>query len=332
MGVTIKDIARIANVSHTTVSRALNNSPYINEETKRKIKELAKELNYVPNYNAKGLVTLKSHNIGIFFSSISKGTSSSFFHEVINGINESIHNEYNIIIRGIDECENYNLIDKKNFAGIIVVSQNKKDDDFIKDIISKEIPMVVINRIIFNDDIFNILSNDTKGAYDAVVYLIKNNHRKIAMIEGNNDFESTLYRRRGYIRALEDSNIDIKQEYIIPGEYDLKSGYENMKKLLTLEERPTAVFCANDDIAIGAIKSVVENNLRVPEDISIIGFDNSVFCDYSMPRLTSVRKNSYEISKRGAKKLLQIMNKEVIEVEKIYIEADLIVRESVIKK
>lgn len=331
MGVTIKDIAKIANVSHTTVSRALNNSPFINEDTKKKIVDLAKELNYVPNYNAKGLVRSKSNNIGIFFSSISEGTSSSFFHDVINGINKVINKEYNLVIRGIDECSSSNIIDKQNFDGIIVVSQSQKDDEFIKMIISKEIPVVVINRVIFQDNIYNILSNDTKGAYEAVSYLIENHHRDIALIEGNKDFESTIYRRRGYVRALEDNNIIVNPEYIVSGSYNLKSGYENMNKLLSLGNRPTAVFCANDDIAIGAMKAVLANGLSIPEDVSIIGFDNSKFCDYVVPALTSVNKNSNEISKRGAEKLLEIMADSKSKVDKIYIDAEVIKRDSVKK-
>ena len=179
MSVTIKDIAKLANVSHTTVSRALNNSPYINEETKAKIKALAKELNYVPNYNAKSLVLLKSYVIGVFFSSISEGTSDTFFHEIVKGVNKVMDKEYNLVIRGIDNYEHSHPIDNKNFDGIIVVSQSKNDDEFIKTIIEKNIPMVVINRDISVDGVINVLSNDTKGSYDAVQYLINNNHKKI---------------------------------------------------------------------------------------------------------------------------------------------------------
>src|SRR5471030_559314 len=225
MSVTIKDIAKIANVSHTTVSRALNNSPYINEETKVKIMALAKELKYVPNYNAKSLVLLKSYVIGVFFSSISEGTSDTFFHEIIKGINKVIDKEYNLVIRGIDDCENSNPIGSKNFDGIIVVSQSKSDDKFIETILEKDIPTVVINRFVENEEIVNIMSNDTKGAYDAVTYFIENNHKKIALIEGNKEFESSLYRKKGYIKALEDNNIIIDEELIISGRYDLKSGY-----------------------------------------------------------------------------------------------------------
>lgn len=329
MGVTIKDIAKLANVSHTTVSRALNNSPYINEDTKVKIKALAKELNYVPNYNAKSLVLLKSYVIGIFFSSISEGTTDTFFHEIIKGINKVIDKEYNLVIRGIDDYKYSHQIDKKNFDGIIVVSQRKSDDEFINAIIEKDIPIVVINRHIDTVGIVNIMSNDTDGAYDAVDYFIKNHHKKIALIQGNKEFESSVYRKKGYLKALENNNIPLNEDYIISGKYNLQSGYENMKKLIDLENRPTAVFCSNDDIAVGAMKAVFESGLNVPNDISIIGFDDSNFCKYVTPTLTSVRKDPLAMSEYGGINLLNIIKNIQVNKEKVYIESKLVVRDSV---
>ncbi|MDO5516586.1 MAG: LacI family DNA-binding transcriptional regulator [Clostridium sp.] len=331
MSVTIKDIAKLANVSHTTVSRALNNSPYINEETKSKIKALAKELNYVPNYNAKSLVLLKSYVIGVFFSSISEGTSDAFFHEIVKGINKVIDKEYNLVIRGIDQYQYSHPIDNKNFDGIIVVSQRKEDDEFIKTIIEKNIPTVVINRVVDIDNIVNIVSNDTKGSYDAVDYFIKNNHKNIALIQGNDDFESSAYRKKGYLNALDDNNIEVNEDYIMTGKYTLESGYDNMKKLLKLSERPTAVFCANDDIAVGAMKAISESGLNVPEDISIIGFDNSNFCNYVTPTLSSVRKDSLMMSEIGGINLLNIIKNKHVKNQRSYIESTLVIRESVKK-
>lgn len=331
MGATIKDIARVAKVSHTTVSRALNNSPFIKEDTKEKILRIAKELDYVPNYNAKALVTLKSNNIGVFFSSINDGTSSSFFHEIIKGIDEVIHNEYNLVIRGIDEYEKSNVIDRNNFDGIIVVSQSKDDDKFITETIKKEIPMIIINRIFKGNNLYNILSDDTKGAYEAITYLIEKNKKKIALIEGNTNFESNIYRKRGYLKALEENNVEINNHYIIKGKYTLENGYKAMKELLGLKNRPEAVFCGNDDIAIGAIKAIKESNLNIPKDISVIGFDNSKYCEYITPTLTSVVKDSYKMSKVSAEKLLQIINNETLEDGNegtILIEPKLILRDS----
>lgn len=329
MSVTIKDIAKLANVSHTTVSRALNNSPYINEETKSKILELAKELNYVPNYSAKSLVLLKSYVIGVFFSSITEGTSDTFFHEIVKGINKVIDKEYNLVIRGIDQYST--PVDNKNFDGILVVSQRKEDDEFINKIIEKNIPTVVINRPVDIDNIVNIVSNDTKGSYDAVDYLIKNNHKKIAYIQGNKGFESGDFRKKAYINALQDNNIVVNEEYIMTGKYTLESGYDNMKKLLSLPERPTAVFCANDDIAVGAMKAIDESGLKVPDDVSIIGFDNNNFCNYVTPTLSSVSKDAFVMSEMGGMNLLNIINNKPVNNERIYIESSLVVRESVKK-
>lgn len=329
MSVTIKDIAKLANVSHTTVSRALNNSPYINEETKSKIMALAKELNYVPNYSAKSLVLLKSYVIGVFFSSITEGTSDTFFHEIVKGVNKVIDKEYNLVIRGIDQYSS--PVDNKNFDGILVVSQRKEDDEFINKIIEKNIPTVVINRPVDIDNIVNIVSNDTKGSYDAVNYLIKNNHRKIAYIQGNKGFESGDFRKKAYISALQDNNIVVNEDYIMTGKYTLESGYDNMKKLLGLPEIPTAVFCANDDIAVGAMKAIDESGLKVPDDISIIGFDNNNFCNYVTPTLSSVSKDAFIMSEMGGMNLLNIINNKPVKNERIYIESSLVVRESVKK-
>ncbi|NME82832.1 LacI family DNA-binding transcriptional regulator [Clostridium sp. SM-530-WT-3G] len=331
MSVTIKDIAKLANVSHTTVSRALNNSPYINEDTKNKIKALAKELNYVPNYNAKSLVLLKSYVIGLFFSSISEGTSDTFFHEIVKGINKVIDKEYNLVIRGIDQYDDSHPVDNKNFDGIIVVSQRKEDDEFIKKIIEKNIPIVVINRVVDIDNIVNIVNDDTKGAYDAVNYFVRNNHKNIAYIQGNDGFESSAYRKKGYIKALEDNNIKVNEDYIMTGKYTLDSGYDNMMKLLRLSEKPTAVFCANDDIAVGAIKAVSESGLNVPEDISVIGFDNSNFCNYVTPTLTSVRKDAFLMSEMGGINLLNIIQNKPANNDRVYIESTLVIRKSVKK-
>jgi DNA-binding LacI/PurR family transcriptional regulator len=329
MSITIKDIAKMANVSHTTVSRALNDSPFINEETKRKIVEIASELNYVPNYNARSLVLNRSYNIGLFFSTIHKGTSSVFFHEVVDGASGVIRGNYNLVIRGIDDCKDFNYVSKKRFDGIILVSQSESDNAFIYDTINKQIPLIVLNREIEASNIINIVSSEKEGAYEATSFLIKNGHTNIAIIEGKLGFKSSVDRKAGFINALIDNNMQIKNEYFIAGNYDIESGFSAMEKLLSLPKIPTAVFCSNDDMAVGAMKAIQKAGLRVPEDISIIGFDDSIFCNYVTPALTTVRKLSRKISVVGGEKLLEILNDSHSSGEKIYIDTELIVRDSV---
>jgi len=331
MEVTLKDIARIANVSHTTVSRALNDSPFINDETKARIKKIALDLNYVPNYSAKSLVLNRSYNIGLIFTTISEVTASGFFHQTVSGVNSVIKENYNLVVRGIDDYKNFTFINKRRFDGIILMSQSNSDNSFIYYLMEKKIPLVVLNRDINEKSICNILSSDKKGAYEAVTYLIKSGHKNIAIIEGEKGFNSTNERKNGFLDALIENKIPINSEYIVEGNYTVGSGYNAMKKLLKLSKIPTAVFCSNDEIAVGAMKAIFKAGLNVPMDISIMGFDGISLGDYLTPSLTTVRRPIFEVSKRGAEKLLHIIDNKSDEAEKIYISTELVIRESVIK-
>lgn len=331
MSTTIKDIAKIAGVSHTTVSRALNDSPYISSETKDRILSIAKHLNYTPNYNAKSLVLDKSYNIGLFFSTLNEGTSSSFFHDTVRGVNSVVNSRYNLVIKGIDDYDDYSFINKKSFDGIITMSQSLKDEVFISKVLEREIPQVVLNREVSGLSVINILSDDKKGAFNAVEYLISQGHKDIGIIEGKENFKSTVERRQGYLDALDKHGIAPRKEYIVKGKYNLESGYNGMKKLLELETKPTAVFCSNDDMAVGAVKAVLEKKLGVPEDISLVGFDDSVFSAYISPALTTVKRPIEEISREGAKKLLNIIESKEQRRQTIYINTELVVRGSVSK-
>lgn len=331
MSVTIKDIAKLASVSHTTVSRALNDSPFINEETKNKIKAIAEQLNYVPNYNAKSLVLDKSYTIGLFFSSISQGTSPSFFYETVRGVNSAIEEKYNLVVRGIDDYEDFSSINRKRFDGIILMSQSDNDNAFIYHVWQNEIPIVVLNREIEGNSLINILSDDREGSFKAAKHLIENGHRDIAIIEGKESFKSTKERKEGFLKALIEYKIPVHSEFMVQGNYDMKSGYNSMKKLLKLPKTPTAVFCSNDDMAIGAIKAVFEKGLVVPRDISIVGFDNIGFSEYATPALTTVKRPMEEISIIGGKTILDLIDKGEYIGEKIYIKTELVVRDSVDK-
>lgn len=330
--VTIKDIAKLANVSHTTVSRALNDSPLIKPMTKKKILEIASQLNYTPNVNAKSLVLQKSHTIGLFFTSITNGTSPSFFVDTVKGVNNVINENYNLYVRGIDDLSDYSSIQRQRFDAIILMSQSEVDNAFIYHVLQNKIPCVVLNRDVDDKSIINILSNDREGSCQAVNYLLKTGHRDIGIIEGIKGFKSTLERREGYLKALIDHHIPIRNEYIIKGNYDMESGHKAMEKLLSLKNPPTAVFCSNDDMAIGALNTVFAKGLKVPEDISIIGFDDIASARYTNPSLTTVKKNIVKISELGAEKILKILQKEEIKGERVFVETELIFRKSVLPR
>ncbi|MEC2054451.1 LacI family DNA-binding transcriptional regulator [Peribacillus psychrosaccharolyticus] len=327
--VTIKDIASLLNVSHTTVSRALNNSPLIKEDTRKKVLDLASQLDYTPNYNAKNLVLKKSHTIGLFFTSITNGTSPSFFSDTIKGVNSVINEQLNLFVRGIDDYHDFSTINSGRFDGIILVSQSDEDNIFIYHVLQKKIPLVVLNRQVDEKKLINILSNDREGAYQAIEYLIQKGHQDIAIIEGKEGFNSTLKRRDGYVKALIDYQIPIKSEYMVKGNYDMQSGYHAMEQLLSMKKPPTAVFCSNDDMALGAMNSVFAHQLKVPDDVSIIGFDDIGFAQYTTPQLTTVKRPIEEISVIGAEKLVDLMEQPSERGELIFVNTELIVRNSV---
>lgn len=329
--VTIKDIAKLANVSHTTVSRALNNSPFIKEDTKKRILEIASQLNYTPNYNAKNLVLQKSHTIGLFFTSITEGTSSSFFIDTIKGVYAVIEDNYNLIVRGIDSLKDFSSISLQRYDGIILMSQSDKDNALIYHALERKIPIVVLNRQIGEEKLINIVSDNKKGAYDATQYCIKHGHRHIAIIEGKEGFRSTQERKEGYLEALLESNIPIRGEYIVKGDYTIRSGYLAMQKLLSLSQRPTAVFCSNDDMAIGAMNAVFGSGLSVPDDVSIIGFDDIDLAKYTFPSLTTIKRPVELISIKGTKKLLSLIKNPEKKGETIYVPTQLVERNSVKK-
>ncbi|MEH7095848.1 LacI family DNA-binding transcriptional regulator [Neobacillus vireti] len=327
--VTIKDIAKLANVSHTTVSRALNDSPLIKPGTKKKIQEIAAQLNYIPNFNAKSLVMQKSYTIGLFFTSISNGTSPSFFVDTVKGVNNVINENYNLFVRGIDDYHDFSSIHHRRFDGIILMSQSEVDNAFIYHVLNQKIPLVVINREVSDQSIINILSNDREGSCQAVKYLIQKGHKDIAIIEGIKGFKSSLERREGYLKALIDEQIPIQSEYIVNGNYDMESGYRAMEKLLSLKNPPTAVFSSNDDMAVGALNAVFAKGLTVPGDISVIGFDDIQSARYTNPSLTTVKKPIEKISRIGAEKILKAIESEEIKGEKIFVETELMIRKSV---
>ena len=329
MSVTIKDIAKLAGVSHTTVSRALNDSPLINRVTKDKIKQLASSLDYSPNFSAKSLVLDRSYNIGLFFSTIRTGTSSYFFHEAVLGVSDVINDRYNLVVKGIEDYTDFTSIHRKSFDGIIVMSQSANDEAFISYVRSKGIPIIVLNRLPETPQIGAIVSDDRNGAFQLVEYMILMGHRHIAVIEGKAGFRSTVERRRGFTEAMILHNVPILPDLKASGTYDFHSGYRAMKKLLETTVRPTAVFSFNDDMAIGAIKAIVENGLHVPGDISVAGFDDNFISGFTTPALTTVKRPIDQISREGAIKLLQAIANKSEYTDIIHMNTELVIRDSI---
>ncbi|AIM24583.1 LacI family DNA-binding transcriptional regulator [Melissococcus plutonius] len=328
--VTIKDIAKIAGVSHTTVSRALNNNAKIKPQTRQRIMKIAEDLKYVPNLNAKSLVTNKNYTVGLFFSSIESGTSSSFLANTLKVIYEGLDENYLLSVGAIENITNIDTALRNRFDGILVLSQSDKDDDFIYQAKNLKIPLVVLNRHVEDDSIINIIGDDRQGVKKALQMAYQAGHRKFGLIEGIPNFKSTSERRQGFFDVLSQTDAKLSTQTVKTGDYSTESGKKAMLEILSLKERPDLVFCSNDDMAIGALKACYEQGIKVPDEISLIGFDNIHYSQYTNPSLTTIERPINKMSRLGLSYLVQLMNGESFDQQKqIQLETQVVIRETV---
>ncbi|MDF7682408.1 LacI family DNA-binding transcriptional regulator [Lactobacillus sp. ESL0679] len=329
--VTIRTIAKLANVSHTTVSRALNGSSLVKPQTREKIVKIAQEVGYVPNINAKSLVTNRSYMIGIFFTDLNTGTSASFLTDVIEQTQKILPTGYSLSINSIDNAMADHSVSVSNFDGIILLSQSASDDKFIEYLHKIGIPLVILNRVINRKDINNYAIGDELGGKIATEYAIRMGHRKFALIKGLNTFESAKLRTKGFMSAIRANNIKLDPTLIKQGDYRPKSGNVLMRQILSSSNIPTCVICENDDMAVGAINACIELGYKIPEDISFIGFDDMSYSKYLVPALTTVRKPTSVIVQLGISQLMKIMAGDQQEaIEQKIINPEIIVRNSVL--
>ncbi|MDD3251975.1 MAG: LacI family DNA-binding transcriptional regulator [Lachnospiraceae bacterium] len=325
MAVTIKDVAKRAGVSYSTVSRALNGIGGENNDRRKRILEIAQEMGYVPNQAAINLKLSRSCVIGLYFSTISKMSSPFVLHDVLTGVYSIVGSKYNVVVKGIDMHEPGTL-NPSYYDGIIVLSQRSEDQTFMEEVMEKNIPMVVICRTVFVDAP-NVTTDEAKAMEKAMDYLIENGHQKICVIEGGPNLDSTRLRHRGWQASLRKHGMNPEEIPVIGGTYRYASGYQGAKVLL--EHHPTAILCFNDEMAFGAREAIAEAGLKVPEDVSLIGFDNWDLSGYNSMRLTTVERNMSEIAQEGTRALLRRLEDGVVDNRRIYLDNKLIIRDTV---
>jgi LacI family transcriptional regulator len=329
--VTIYDVAREAGVSMATVSRVVNNNPNVKPQTRKKVFEAIERLGYRPNAVARGLASKKTTTVGVVIPDI----SNAIFAEVARGI-EDIANmyRYNIILCNADkkkdkEISVINTLLEKQVDGLLFMG-GTVTKEHIEAFKSSSVPIVLCATTDDNNAIPAVDINHEKAAYDAVQLLIQQGHRNIGMISGTlQDPANGFARFQGYKKALEEANIPVVDEHIRVGNYRYESGIEAMKYFIDLADRPTAIFAATDEMAIGAIHTIQDANLKVPDDISVISVDNSRMASMVRPLLTSVAQPMYDIGAVSMRLLTKLMNKENVELTKIVLPHELIIRKSV---
>jgi len=331
---TIYEIAKIAGVSPTTVSKVINNYPDVSDKTRAKIKKILNEENFFPNSQAQFLSTKKTWTLGIvYFENLGVGLNHPFFSGVIEAFKkQSDKYGYSLLFGSKnDRLKNDTFLEYFKYRcvdGIAIICTDPNDKETLE-LIESDFPIVVIDM--FNKNTSTVTSDNVQGCTLALNYLYNLGHRKIAHIEGvdKSDNWPSSIRKKTYIEIMKKLNLEIPDGYIVDGvNFDVSGGYDAMKKLLEHEERPTAVFASGDKLAIGAIDAIKDAGLSVPKDISIVGFDNIEIARYVTQKLTTIRQNCEDIGKAAVDILIeQINKKEKLKINKV-IPVELIERES----
>ena len=335
MANTIKDVAKLAKVAPSTVSRVIANSPRISEDTKTRVRDAMDELKYHPNFIARSLASQSTkviglvlpHSSGVFFQ-------NPFFSEVIQGLSEGVHdNHYALqMTSGKTEFDSYEgvvqMVQGGRVDGIILL-YSMIDDKIMEYLTQRKFPFVVIGKPYdLVDKITHVDNDNYMAAKEATDYIIGLGHRKIGFIGGSPSLTVTLDRLNGYKEALRASDMDINEDYIIHGDFLREGGQEAVKALLRRTIPPTALLVTDDLMAVGVVNTLTEMQIEIPTEVSIVSFNNALFAEMSRPPLTSIDINIKELGYQAASNLIQLLKNENDPVKRIIIPHTLVIRQS----
>ncbi|PGS54225.1 LacI family DNA-binding transcriptional regulator [Bacillus sp. AFS041924] len=334
MAITLKDISKATGFSITTVSRALNGYSDVNEETRVKIFQVADELGYSPNILARSLVMKQSKTIGFIVSDIKRESiKDQFMFEILCGVSDFLaKTEYEFVLLSTTTTKQKNktykqICAERQLDGVIIQGL-KMNDPYLEEAVNSQTPCVLIDIPCDGEKNGFVTSNQYESAKNAVKYLIRVGHKNIAFINGTEYAHVSTVRKQAYEAAIKENRIEFREELIVNGDFEEEKAKQEMIKLLLNHPDITAVFCASDVMALGALHAARELKIAVPEQLSIIGFDNILISQYVTPKLTTIGQYPYKMGVAAANMLIDIFegkeSERVIEVKN-----DLILRESV---
>ncbi len=313
MKISIYDVAKKAGVSISTASKALNDRKDVGESTKERIRSIARELNYEPSHFARALAMRKTDNIGVLTVRYFPAPviTNPFYSKIIEGIEECLIRENLNLVTNIlrkeqvEGLETPKMVKEKAVDGIILLGH--MPEGFVKEIIGRGLPAVMVDNKSFDGSVSTVMIDNEGGAYNAVTRLINTGHKRIAYLSGPSSRESFKKRREGYSKALSDKGLSPDGRFVVFNETG-EPGYSWMKKILSHDEKPDAVFACNDVTAILAVNMLKEAGFRVPRDISVVGFDNIDMGTHFIPAIATVDVNKEMMGVKSAEKLLELIN------------------------
>jgi LacI family transcriptional regulator len=326
---TIRDVAETAGVSITTVSHVINKTRFVSEDLVQRVNEAIRELNYQPSGLARSLRTRASGTIGI----VIPDNTNPFFAEVVRGIEDYCYEQgYSVFLCNSDgapdrEYNHLKMLREKGVEGLILVSAGD-DQDSLELLGSGQIPNVIIDREVEISTTDAVLVDNFKGGYEATQYLIQLGHRRIGCITGPSQITPSGQRLKGYIQALLNNTLEVDENLIITGNFRSQSGSAGLLQLMKATSPPTAIFACNDLMAIGAMAAAREIGINIPEQVSIIGFDDIALASLVIPKLTTIAQPIRTLGETGAKLLLQRIRKETSSKSTIILDPVLVKRES----
>lgn len=327
---TIKDIAAVLGLTPSAVSKALNDNPRISEKTKIAVKEAAIQLDYQPNYLSSALRKGKSNLVGVIIPRV----NSHFFSSVVENIEKVLNlNGYNIIMTQSNElyakeCQEIDTLLKIQVDGIIASMANETTNLEYYQKIKSKTELVLFDRGEEELNVDYVGIDDYKSSHLVVDHLVSQNCKHIAHIAGFKHIRIYKERIRGYKDALEKWNLETKENRIIESNLRLEDGRRIMQQLLDSPERPDAVYVAGDIAALGALQVLLENNIKVPDEIALIGFSDEPFTSLTQPSISTVNQHSDQIGKLTAEAFLERMNDPKKKINRIILEPELIIRQS----
>jgi DNA-binding LacI/PurR family transcriptional regulator len=329
MKVSIFDVAKKSGLSVVTVSRVLNNSTSVRDKNKEKVLQAMKELDYHPNASARSLARGKTGIIGLTLTTL----HDSFLDAVVKEVNDRLAVQgYFLALSvssGYEDTFHRSLFQEDRVDGVILLSPIN-EDEYVMEFMKKKIPFIMIDNQQRNPSVTSIIVDNFKGGYEATKHLIELGHTEIAHIGGPDPFLSSRERERGYLFALEEAGLTSTRIERVA--FDISSGYRIAKQWIDSDSLPSAIFASDDYIALGVMDACKNEGIRIPQDISIVGFDDQIFASEFRPRLTTVRQPSDKIGSTGVELLLGAINDPAKRNVTVQIEPELIIRESTSRK
>lgn len=329
---TINDVARIAGVSKKTVSRVINRSPLLNDDTRRRVEDVIGELGYIPNPQARALALRRNFLIGL----VHDNPNAQMVMNVQQGILEALHGtEFELVVRPVDRGSATMLVDLRHFLerqrlfGLVILPPISENDTIAKLCAEIGCRYVRMGSAPLDDNDHMVASNDCEAVRAATEYLIDQGHRRIGLIAGPHGFRSARERRLGFEEALSKAGIALPRSMIADGNYTFESGLTAAERLLDLMPRPTAIFASNDEMAAGVMHAARQRGLDIPKDLSIVGFDDTPVAAHVWPPLTTVRWPIASMARSAALKLTAGLDGEAIVEEPSLFLSTLIRRGSV---